>query len=214
MYAIGKRQWTLALSAAATIGVGLLIALIPNQGAALIAFATRVAPGLRGGSIHVRNQALGAWLAQLATPDTNLLDFTVGVGGWGNVGIGLVLGLLGWYLYRHRSTPLTAAGMSTVILLALLAGPISWDHYLSWAVIPVVLLSQRLHGRQRLLLGACALLLAFPVSYLTPEIVAAQGWLRILTGTQTLALLGMALLAIASTRPAPAPEIRTVSAPG
>jgi hypothetical protein len=51
-----------------------------------------------------------------------------------------------------------------------------------------------LHDRRRMLFISFLILLAFPVLYLTPEAIAAAWWMRIVTGTQTISLLGIVLI--------------------
>jgi hypothetical protein len=92
-----------------------------------------------------------------------------------------------------------------VILLALLAGPISWAHYLTWAIIPLMLLADprrfagpavRTWTLAAVVAGSSALL-ALPVKYWTPDQVATGWWRRPYSGAGTVALLGYLVVTIA-----------------
>jgi hypothetical protein len=99
-----------------------------------------VAPSVASGPIHVYNQSLVAWLERLvASPrlfgahtdlgSVYLLAYVIA--GLGTVGL--------WYARRRSS--LVPLELGVLILLVLLAGPLSWDHYFVWAVIPITLLA-------------------------------------------------------------------------
>lgn len=191
VYCLLKRQWSLLWSAACTMAVGLTLSWLPQQGAELNTFLFEIAPRLSGGSIHVQNQALGAWLARLTAANPQFLVFGIEIGPWRYVGllVALCLLLLFWWLQRRQA--LSALEISSVILIALLAGPITWDHYTSWAIIPCILLMAQLQKRGQLTLAILLVLLALPIPSLHPDVLIIQPWLRVCTGTQTLALLGM-----------------------
>jgi hypothetical protein len=100
---------------------------------------------------------------------------------------------------RARKTPFVVAEFAPLILLALLAGPITWDHYASWAILSLMLvtdpriwqsLEQDHNRRTWLTLSAFgALLLMLPTVYFSPQAIADAWLLRLATGTKTLALL-------------------------
>ncbi|HSC74964.1 MAG TPA: glycosyltransferase family 87 protein [Pseudomonadales bacterium] len=191
-----KRQWSVVFVASICLAMGLLLSCLPQHGADIWQFLTVVLPSLGDSPLHVQNQSLGAFLARLATPDTQLLSFTAGIGIWKIVGTGITAILL-LVLYRStRSTALQAEELAAVILLALLAGPLTWDHYLSWAVIPVMLLAARLSPERILLLFLLLVPLVFPVPYLKADIIASNAWWRVLTGVQISAVLLVAVWAI------------------
>jgi hypothetical protein len=200
LYCVLKRQWSIVCTAAIGIAAGLLLSGWPQHGEDLWQFFTAVLPTLGDSPLHVQNQALGAFLARLATSDTQLLSFAAGLGVWKIVGVVPVLLLL-LILYRAtRDAVLTAADLAAVIPLALLAGPLTWDHYLSWAIIPVVLLATRLPLCGLLLLLFLLLPLAFPVPYMKADVIAANWCWRLLTGLQTVAVLALAMWAIKASK--------------
>ena len=198
VYCLIKRQWSVVGSATLTICAGLCLALLPQQGADLKQFILYVFPSVGKSSIHIQNQALGAWLARLTTQESQFLSFTVGIGVWRFIGLIVAMGLLCVLWWVRRDTRLSPIDFSMVILVALLAGPITWDHYTSWAVLPAMLLMPYLRGRRRMVFVSFLVLLAFPVVYLTPESIATAWWMRIMTGTQTIALLGMLSISLLS----------------
>jgi hypothetical protein len=196
LYCLLKRQWSILFAACTAVAAGLLLSSIPQQGSDIWQFFTVILPSLGDSPLHVQNQSLGAFLARLTTPDPQLLSFAAGVGAWKIVGAGSALVLLLLLYQATRYAVLEATDLSVVILLALLAGPLTWDHYLSWAVIPVMLLSARLPVGGLLLLLVLLLPLVFPVPYLKADVIAENGYLRLMTGLQTTVMLVLAVWAI------------------
>jgi hypothetical protein len=186
LYCLLQRRWLALAGAALVIGAGLLVSLASQHGRDLWQFFTAVLPSLGDSPLHAQNQSLGAFLARLSTEDVQLLSFAAGIGHWKSVAALLAAGLL-WL--SHRRAGSTAEGLAVAILCALLAGPLTWDHYLSWAVIPVMVLAARLHWPGLLALALLLLPLAFPVPYLQADVIAANGAWRLATGLQPLALL-------------------------
>lgn len=193
MYCALKRQWRTTASALATIGLGLVGAGLPNRGADLNRFVSEIMPELGKGSLHVQNQALGAWLARLTASDPQLLSFQVSAGVWQYVGVGIAVVLMLAYWWPRRRLPLIPEELGIVIVMALLAGPITWDHYATWAIIPAMLLVAKSDGVTRVALVGLLVVLALRVPLFSweSEQIAASWWLRLLTGTQTMAWLGV-----------------------
>lgn len=193
LYCLLQRRWRVLWAGVACVAGGLLLSLYPQHGRDLLAFFTVILPSLGDSPLHIQNQSLGAFLARLATDDVQLLSFTAGTGYWKLVAL-LVAGLLLVRLHsRSTHAPQAASDLATVILLALLAGPLTWDHYLSWAVIPVMLLAASLRGPGLLLLAGLCLPLVFRVPYLQADLLVEHGSWRWLTGLQVLAMLGLAI---------------------
>lgn len=199
-YCLLQRRWRVLASAAATLAAGLLLSLWPQHGHDLLHFFTVVLPSLGDSPLHVQNQALGAFLARLATDDLQLLSFASGTGYWKLAGVLVALLLLVRLCYRR---PPQAMDLAAVILLALLAGPLTWDHYLAWAVIPVMWLAGSLRWPGWLLLAMLCLPLVFPVPYLRADSLAEHGSWRWLTGLQSLAILLLAVWMSGLRNPAP-----------
>jgi hypothetical protein len=196
LYCVLQRRWIVGMSAAIVFLVGIVMSAVPDGGANLIQYWHGVLPGLGDSTRQIQNQALGAFFARLFEPDNNLMSFANATGVWKYAGIGVSLSLLGMLYFRNRSVNLNASDVSLVIFLALLAGPLSWDHYLSWAMLPVMLLATRLSPKQLLLLALLLLPMVFPVYYVKPEQVAANDWWRCITGVQTLSIFLIAVWAV------------------
>ncbi len=186
LYCLLQRRWRALAGAAFVIGAGLLLSLVSQHGRDLWQFFTGVLPSLGDSPLHVQNQSLGAFLARLATEDVQLLSFATGTGSW-KIVAALVAAALLWLAHRRSAPP--TEGLAVAILCALLAGPLTWDHYLSWAVIPAVILAARLSWQGLCVLALLLLPLAFPVPYPQADAIAAHGAWRLATGLQPLALL-------------------------
>jgi alpha-1,2-mannosyltransferase len=122
-----------------------------------------VAPEVGRGSLQVFNQSVVGWLARLsANGDANLAVQSVLDRGWQLVAylVGAILVIALWKRRRHRD--LLPLELGIVILIALAVGPLSWEHYLVWAFIPLTLCfdptlwSGRTRNEITLLLGGLA----------------------------------------------------------
>ena len=118
----------LALSALSTV--------IGRPGDLLI-WVKDVFPEVSAGTLYTGNQSVVAWLARTLTGSDDL---------WNRSALGPIhyLGLLItaaalvalWRMRRHA--PLDPLELGVLILVVLVAGPLSWDHYFVWAAIPLV----------------------------------------------------------------------------
>jgi alpha-1,2-mannosyltransferase len=210
-----KRGRAGMLGGAAVAAAGLLVtsALVGRAGD-LVTWVRDVAPSLSSGNRTVENQSLPAFLHRLVAGGDDIVRTTTSLGGLRFVGIvGGVVGVLAlWWWRRDRSyDPLE---LGAVVLIALLAAPVSWAHYLSWAILPLVLLAspERLVGsRARVaVLGALLLfataLMALPVRFPSPDEVAAKPWTRVYSGAGTLAVLVYLVVAVLELTPARSPS--------
>ena len=193
--------------AAGAIGAGLLLvaaaAAVGRRPHDVFTWINDVAPTLARGTRSVENQSLPALLARIFTSDTELVETATSLGALRFLGSALgLLGVIGlWWWRRDRAYAPLEFGV--VILLALLSGPITWAHYLTWAIIPLMLLldPERFARPRRhvaalvVVLGGATALLALPVRYPTSEQVAAHWYHRAYSGAGTVALL--AYLAVA-----------------
>ena len=118
-----------------------------------------------------------------------------------------------WRLRRHA--PLVPLELGALILVILVAGPLSWDHYFVWAVIPVVLMADVRYwsagskGRNTavaLTAAVAILLFAQYVRVPTSAAVRADWSLRLTTTPYALGavlLLGCAVMLLREPKPAP-----------
>jgi len=99
-----------------------------------------VAPDVGRGSLQVFNQSVVGWVARLtAGTDADLADQSVLGRHWG-IAANLVAAVLLVILWRkRRNFELIPLELGAVIVIALLVGPLSWEHYLVWAFIPFTL---------------------------------------------------------------------------
>jgi hypothetical protein len=155
-----------------------------------------VLPDVSRGTLEANNQSLPAWLARMFGSNPNFVDLSAGLGVLRWVGPAFALVGTGLLFARRRHAPLVVQELGIVLLLVLLAGPLTWDHYSTWAVLSLMLLADlRLWiGRPRF---EVALLLAGVVvanglmrtwaRY--PDPAAVDWWTRVRSGQQTVALL-------------------------
>jgi alpha-1,2-mannosyltransferase len=187
----------------------------------LVTWVSDVAPSVSKGTISGYNQSIVGALARLTSPITDLMVRS-GPGAWYLVAyVVWGLGLYGlWRARRGRAVDPLELGV--LLLVLLVAGPLTWDHYLTWALVPFTLLCdftrwQRLRVVDRAVLGAglfaTAWLLHRGIQIAAPETVAADWAARLLTTRYLFAmllLLGLTwwVLARAPIREAPTPEWR------
>lgn len=135
----GPRAWR----AAGLTGLGLVgvTAVVAGPGA-WVTWLTRILPALADGLIYPFNVAVPAWAARVAMGDAATPAGLIGLGGWRYLALVIAAAglLLVWRLGRaDRRSPLPPA---LLVIGALLAGPVTWDHYVSWAILPLALLTE------------------------------------------------------------------------
>ena len=82
----------------------------PND---LLRFTFEVLPSLAKGTLQISNQSLVGWLARIFLPETNLLDFSIGLGGFQMLALplALILILLLWSRLRNRGSDFLGVGV-------------------------------------------------------------------------------------------------------
>jgi len=193
----GKR--TPLVGALIGIVVALGLSVVIGKPDDLVVFIRDISPSLSNGSIHTQNQSLAAWLARLISPDTNLLNFNQGTTPFNLLVLVAICVALVLIAYFRRGRPFIPTEYAPVILLALLAGPISWEHYATWAILALILTcdkrlweGEKFEDRRKVwvaVMGVGAFLFMMPTLYFSPEAISANWILRLATGTKTLALL-------------------------
>lgn len=206
----GRKQvlpWAVGTVAALTAAAALV-----GRPGDLWTWATEVTPTLSGGAYQVLNQSLPS-LASRAFSASADFDGTQGIGGWRHLAVViLAIGVVAlWRRCRHR--PIDPLEVGVLILLGLVAGPLTWAHYATWAVLPLVLLAdpRRWAGRSRVEVGVLASAIGVAALLLTAVVeppgiaaVEADGALRLTSSPTTLALvlmLGAAYRLVARRRP-------------
>jgi alpha-1,2-mannosyltransferase len=223
-----KRGRVGMLVGAAVATAGLLVtSAVVGRAGDVVTWVRDVAPSLSTGNRTVENQSLPAFLHRLLAGGDDIVRTTTSLGGLRYVGIvGGVIGVLALWWWR-RDRPYDPLELGAVVLIALLAAPVSWAHYLSWAILPLMLLAspERLVGpRARVavlggLLVLATALMALPVRFPSPDDVAAHPWTRVYSGAGTLAVLVYLVVAVLelapdrSRRDAPEPSPRPSAAP-
>jgi hypothetical protein len=196
MFLRGKNRAVIAslLTVIALLAAGSLAAK-PGD---LALFLGGVATSVAGASLHTQNQSLPAWLARLILPNTDLLTFTIDIGVLRYLSIPIALGFAVFLAMKMRKEPFRVLELGLMIMVALVAGPLTWDHYTSWAIIALVLLSdarlwvslteaQRRNVFMAAIMGS--LLLAIPTPYFGASDVVTSWIFRLASGEKTMGLL-------------------------
>jgi glycosyl transferase family 87 len=144
---VARARW-IALAGALLAGLVAMCAtaLVAGWGT-LIEFATRILPAISKGSALYTNQSLLGAMFRFVTPASAVtsLDAVGDYPALRAVWLGLALTMISASVAVVRSaqldTPsLTVVALGVFVVVGVLAGSISWDHYSSWAVLPIVAL--------------------------------------------------------------------------
>jgi len=203
--------------AAGTVAALAAAAAVVGRPQDLWTWATEVAPSLSGGAYQILNQSVPAVVARVASTSADF-DGAQGIGAWRHLAVAiLAIGAVSlWRIRRHR--PIDPLEVGVLLVLGLVAGPLTWDHYASWAALPLVLFAdpRRWAGRSRVeagvvgsALGIAVLLMTLVVAPPSVASVRADGLLRWTSSPIALALV---LLLGASYRLVADPPHQTVGA--
>jgi alpha-1,2-mannosyltransferase len=126
--------WTATLTAVGFVAAAAVVGR-PGQ---IFDWTFDIAPRISKGTLSAYNQSIAGAMARLTTSFTDLSART-GPGAWYLLAYAVwILALVGlWRMRRNR--PFDVLELGLVVLVVLLAGPLTWDHYLVWALIPGVL---------------------------------------------------------------------------
>jgi len=198
VYCVMRRKWKAAVAAAGFAVLILGLATTVGLSSDLWVFSRKILPSLAIGTLHMQNQSLTAWLARIFLPDTDLLNYSTGLGVFRFVGAALIIILVvaTWSVSRRQA--MVSLELGTLTLAAMLIGPLTWDHYFAWAVVPLTQLADsrlwsQQSSRQRseilalLIMGG--VLLALPMIYFPSTAIATHWALRFATGIKTLGAL-------------------------
>jgi alpha-1,2-mannosyltransferase len=195
VYLVLRGNWRAARSALVTVVAMSGLASIIGRPTDLVVWIRDVVPSASSGPIHVYNQSLVASIERLVTNPSAFGTFAAlgvvhflayAIAGAGTLGL--------WY--ARRRSPFVPLELGALILVVLLAGPLSWDHYFTWALIPITLMIDvdLWRGRSRtesIALAAAtgaAVLLLYQFVTVPGRTPAAADWaLRLTTSPYTLA---------------------------
>jgi alpha-1,2-mannosyltransferase len=197
VYLVLRGRRKVVVPAVVTGVVCLVASAVIGRAGDLLTWVSDVSPQASKGTISAWNQSLVGALARLTTSHTDL-SLRVGPGAWYLLAyviwIGAVLGLC----RAQRGRALDPLELGTLLLVVLLAGPLTWDHYFAWVAIPVVLLADpaRWKGRRPVETAAlvtastaAVLLLRKGVQLPPPSVVRADWWSRVATDHYAIAAL-------------------------
>lgn len=198
IYLVARGRRLPALWAAGTVGVLSAVAAVVGRPVELVHWLRHVAPAIGHGSIHVWNQSLVGWLARVTSSghvDATVQSTLAPI--WSLVAYALAAGALFALWARRRRVPLQPLELGAVCLVALLVGPLSWEHYFVWAFVPFVLcfdLDLWIDRSRRevavliaaLAVGTCLLAVPLQTLWSMTDVVA---WRAVITGPATIAAL-------------------------
>ena len=198
IYLVLRGRRTVILPAIVSAGALLGLATVVGRPGDTWTWATDVLPEVSKGGLLINNQSIPAWVARLFGHNLSWLSLDTDLGAWRFIAfIVMVVGVAAVFLVR-RGKPYVPLELGAVILVALLAGPVTWDHYPTWAILTLILMVDLQWWEQRravetavlgvVLLGATGLMRKW-TQYPTPEIVASDWTRRIESGTKTIAML-------------------------
>jgi hypothetical protein len=198
IYLVLRGRRTVILPAIVSAGALLGIATVVGRPGDTWKWATDVLPEVSKGGLLINNQSIPAWIARLFGHNLNWLSLNTDLGAWRYLAfIVMVLGIAAVYLLR-RGKPYVPLELGAVILVALLAGPVTWDHYPTWVILTLILMVDLRWWEHRraaeavvlgvVLVGATGLMRKW-TQYPTAKIVASDWTRRVESGSKTIAML-------------------------
>ena len=218
VYLVLRGRRTVILPAIISAAGLLAVATIVGRPGDTVKWVTDVLPEVSKGGLLVNNQSIPAWVARLFGSNLNWLSLDTDLGAWRFLAfLVMAAGLAAVFLVRRRR-PLVPLELGAVILVALLAGPVTWDHYPTWAVLTLVLMADLRwwEGRRRGEIAALLVVLAGGLAlmwkktlYPTADVIRSDWTRHLESGTKTvgmLAFFAVALWLLARPPEAVAPE--------
>jgi hypothetical protein len=199
VYLVLRGRRTVILPAIVSAGALLGIATVVGRPGDTWTWATDVLPEVSKGALLINNQSIPAWVARLFGHNLNWLSLDTDLGAWRFIAfIVMVVGLAAVFLVR-RGKPFVPLELGAVILVALLAGPVTWDHYPTWAILTLILAADLQWWEHRrvgeIAVSGVVVLVATGLmrkwtQYPTAEVVASDWTRRVESGSKTIAMLG------------------------
>jgi hypothetical protein len=199
VYLVLRGRRTVIVPAIVSAGALLGIATVVGRPGDTWKWATDILPEVSKGGLLVNNQSIPAWVARLFGHNLNWLSLDTDLGAWRFLAfLVMVVGIAAVCLARHGK-PYVPLELGAVILVALLAGPVTWDHYPTWAILTLILVADLEWWEHRrvaetavlgvVFVGATGLMRKWTL-YPTPEVVASDWTRRVESGSKTIAMLG------------------------
>jgi alpha-1,2-mannosyltransferase len=218
VYLVLRGRRTVILPAILSAGTLLGIATVVGRPGDTVKWITDVLPEVSKGGLLVNNQSIPAWVARLFGGNLNWLSLDTDLGAWRFLAFPVMIAGLAAVFYVRRGRAFVPLELGAVILVALLAGPVTWDHYPTWAVLTLVLMADLRwwEGRRAGEIVALLVVLAGGLAlmwkktlYPTADVIRADWTRHLESGTKTvgmLALLAVALWLLARPPEGVAPE--------
>jgi Glycosyltransferase family 87 len=202
LFVRGKRR--VAWTASITVALLVVAAAVIGRPGQVVEWLFDIAPKVSKGAFSTYNQSIVGALARLTSTRT---DFFApgGPGTWYLLAYVLwgvtIVGLWWW----RRGSAIDPLELGIVILVVLLAGPLTWDHYATWALIPFVLMCDLDRWRNcRPAEGAALLGTLVTAMWLfyrgiglpSKAAVAMDWWLRVASVRYTAATLLLTVVAV------------------
>ena len=221
VYLAVRGQWRAVRWGAATVVASSVVASAVGQPSDLVTWVERVMPDVSAGSLYTGNQSLVGWVGRLVTHTDDLASTTV-LGPVHYLGIVLAAAGVVALWSTRRTAPFDPLELGVVVLVVLVAGPLSWDHYFVWALLPLVLIvdPRRWRGRSvtncralALSIGAAVVLLLPHVSVPDARAVGSDWTLRLTTTPYALSALLLLACAFVLVREPVGAEVGAQPAP-
>jgi alpha-1,2-mannosyltransferase len=204
VYLVMRGRRRVVIPAVVTAVACFALSAVVGRAGDLITWIRDVSPQVSKGTISGYNQSMVGAFARLTTHADDL-SARIGPGSWYLVAYVIwAVALVGLWRAR-RGRMLDPLELGVLVLVILLAGPLSWDHYFVWAVLPIVLMADptRWHGRAPLEtaalavgLGAALMLCRRGLVLPSASAVHADTLLRVTTSRYTIAAVLVAAIAL------------------
>lgn len=165
-----RRSVASAMGAAATL---CLAAAALGRPGDLVVWVRDVVPSLSGGVARGMNQSLPGYLARVFTDQADL-GLAQSLGAWRFMGLPMVVAALVVLARDRRDRPVDPLELGILLIVALVAGPLSWVHYSTSAVLPLVLLADQRRWRGLTPVHATAVFVAITTALLLLTTVVAE----------------------------------------
>jgi hypothetical protein len=204
VYLVLRGRRRVVLPAIVTGVVSLAAAALVGRAGDTVTWLRDVSPQVSKGTISAYNQSIVGALSRLTTSHTDL-SLRIGPGAWYLLAYVLWAAAVAGLLRARRGKSLDPLELGVLLLVVLLAGPLTWDHYFAWVAIPIVLVADpaRWTGRRPIETGALVAGLVAGVGLLrkgvplpSPDVVRADWWTRV--ATDHYAVAAVLLVAVAT----------------